>query len=235
MSELDYLRPVHRKTSLREWILMAVILGMLAVIVSAIFLKQQGDARLVAGSRNLQQWGIALNLYLIDNDNQLPGVGGVPVAPEQTQAWYNSLPPYISGTPLADLPPGKRPRPGVPSPWIDPASRPVRVWDASQFYFEYGMNQALQPDSRARSFQIYEIDSPAHVVFMAPVSEYAPAATPGRVVFRYGGNPGGPNASAFVLFCDGHVEKVTRARLVQAPASRLAASVAAGKLSWFEK
>lgn len=214
---------------------MAIIVVVLAVVVGTIFLKQGQDALRVSGSRNLQQWGIALNLYLIDNDNQLPDVGEAPVTPEQNRAWYNALPPYISRPLLADLPPGERPRPGVPSPWIDPASKPVRVWDASQFYFEYGMNQALQPDAGVRSFRIYEIDSPAHVVFMAPTRGYLPAVTPETVVFRYGGKPTSPKAETFVLFCDGHVEAVTRARLVDDPAVRRAASAAGGNLSWFEK
>jgi len=235
MNESIYLHPIQRKTSAREWIIVTVILIVLAAIIGTIFLKQQQDALLVAGSRNLQQWGIALNLYLIDNDNQLPEVGSVPITPEQSKAWYNSMPPYISRTPLADLPPGERPRPGVPSLWIDPASKPVRVWDASQFYFEYGMNQALQPDPNARSFRIYEIDSPGNVVMLAPISDYSPEATPDRVVFRYGAKPASPKAAAFVLFCDGHVEKVTRARLVDDPAAREARSAAEGRLSWFEK
>lgn len=235
MNDTVFMHPVKRKTTGREWIIMGVILVVLGVVVGTILYKQSQDALLVSGSRNLQQWGIALNLYLIDNDNQLPEVGSAPVTPEQTKAWYNALPPYISRPSLADLPPGERPRPGVPSLWIDPASKPVRVWDASQFYFEYGMNQALQPDSATRSFRIYEIDSPAKVVMMAPISDFSPAATPDRVVFRYGAKPASPQASTFILFCDGHVERVTRAALVDDPAAREAASAAAGHLSWFEK
>lgn len=235
MSDVDYMHPVKRRTTLREVIVMIVILVVLAAVITTILMKQRQDALLVAGSRNLQQWGIALNLYLIDNDNQLPEVGEAPVTVEQTKAWYNSLPLYISRPSLASLPPNERPRPGVQSPWIDPASEKVRVWDSSQFYFQYGMNQALQPDPKARSFKIYEIESPGNVVMMAPISEYSPASTPDKVVFRYGGRPTSPRAATFVLFCDGHVEKVTRARLVDDPDSRLAASAAQGKLSWFEK
>ena len=234
MNDLEFRHPVERKTTFREVIIIAVILIVLAVIVSVIFLKQQDDARRVAGSRNLQQWGIALNLYLIDHDNQLPEVGEMPVTPEQTRAWYNDLPPYISQSALADLPAGERPRPGVPSLWTDPSSLPVRIWDASQFYFQYGMNRALQPDPQVRSFNISELYSPGKVVMLAPIRGFSPAATPEGVVFQ-GNRPTSPLATAFVLFCDGHVESVTRAQLVDNPEARLAKSAAEGKLTWFEK
>ena len=156
----------EKKISLREVIIGLAILVVLAVVLSAILMKQRAEAVRVASSRNLQQWGIALNLYLIDNENQLPEIGAEPVTPEQKKAWYNALPPYISQSALADLPEGRRPRPGVPSIWIDPASREVRVWDPAVFFFNYGMNKFLQPEAGTRSFRIYEINFPANVVFM---------------------------------------------------------------------
>jgi prepilin-type processing-associated H-X9-DG protein len=95
------------------------------------------------------------------------------------------------------------------------------------------MNQFLQPDANVRSFRIYEIDHPANVVFMTEVNAYEPAVTPERVDFRFGPGGASQRAVANVLFCDGHVEPVTRARL-ENPEARLAATAESG-ISWFEK
>ncbi len=231
---MNTMTPVDRRITLREILIAAAILVVLSVTVIAIVFKQQADARRVASSRNLQQWGIALNLYLIDNENQLPEIGAEPVTTEQKKAWYNALPPYISQTPLADLPEGSRPRPGVPSLWIDPASKPVKSWDPAVFFFNYGMNRSLQPVAGTRSFRIYEINFPANVVFLAEVAGYKPDIGPEDVDFRLGGsNPRSPKARTQVLFCDGHVQPVTREELVN-DAGALSAAAAEHGVSWFQ-
>lgn len=225
------MRPSERGITLRESLLAAAILVALAIVSTAILSKQRKDALRIGGIRNLQQWGIALNLHLIENESQLPQVGTEPVTAEQKSAWFNALPPYISQTPLADLPSGRRPRPGVPSIWIDPASKPVKVWDPDVFYFNYGMNAALQPQAGTRSFRIYEIDHPSNVVFMARASGYSPGIRPADVIFGIDGRGADPAAEAPVLFCDGHVEPVSRRALTDPKA--LNATAASDGVSWF--
>jgi len=229
-----YGRPADRtpnRISPVGWIVVSVVAVGLAVAITAYVSKSHADAARAAGARNLQQWGIALNLWLIDNQNQLPSVGEVPITADQTSAWFNALPPYISQKPLAELPEGKHPRPGVPSLWIDPSTRPVKIWDRDTYYFNYAMNRYLQPKEGARSFRIYEISRPSNVVFLAEVSDYTPAATPADVVFRQGGS--GPQSRSVVLFCDGHIQIVTRAKLVDDPAA-LRADSAENGLSWYK-
>lgn len=230
-----YHSPTEKRITLREILIGAGIVVVLGVLLAIIFMKQKAEAQRTASSRNLQQWGIALNLYLIDNENQLPEIGKDPITPEQKKAWYNALPPYISQQPLADLPPENRPRPGVPSLWIDPATKPVKIWDSSTFFFNYGMNKFLQPVEGTRSFRIYEINFPANVVFLAEVEGYSPAIGPEDVVFRHGGaKPNNPKAETQVLFCDGHVQFVTRQQLVNDP-NALSATAAETGVSWFQK
>jgi hypothetical protein len=209
----------------REIILAVIVAVLLALVAFGWFQSRQRDVSGVAGARNLQQWGIALNLYLIDNDKQLPSVGGDPITPEQTTAWYNALPPYISQTPLADLPDDQRPRPGDGSLWIDPGTKPPRIWDNSVFVFNYGMNRYLQPDKNLRSYKVNELHRPGNVIFLTEVDGYNPDATPDTVVFRNG-------KTANVLFCDGHVAPVSRSVLVDDPATRLSSTVEEG-ISWF--
>ncbi|CAN5426868.1 hypothetical protein BH09VER1_BH09VER1_30150 [soil metagenome] len=222
---------MDKKTSLREIVIAAVILVALVAIVATIMTKNKGDATRLASFRNMQQWGIALNLYLIDNENQLPEIGQAPVTPEQKKAWYNALPPYISQKSLADLPAGERPRPGVPSLWIDPESKPVKSWDPEVFFFNYGMNKFLQPVEGTRSFRINEINFPSNIVFLVEVNDYNPGAGPEEVDFPKGS---GPKARSNVLFCDGHVQAVDRQHLVDDPAAVTAAAAEHG-ISWFQQ
>lgn len=218
----------------REILLAAIVLVLLAVVAGVWWSARSRDASGAGSARNLQQWGIALNLYLIDNENQLPEVGFTPIEPTQEKAWYNALPTYLSQTPLAELAPADRPRPGVPSLWIDPGAKAARIWDSNLFYFNYGMNRFLQPRPDAPSFRVNELNHPGNVVFLTEVNGYEPDATPETVVFPHGPRPGSPQAIAQVLFCDGHVAPVTRATLVDDPNSRSAAQAEFG-VSWFER
>ncbi len=211
-----------------QWILGSVILAVLLLVAYGNLVGNREASLRLAESRNLQQWGIALNLYLIENENQLPDVGSTPVSADQKRAWYNVLPPYVSETPLAELPPGERPRPGVPSFWIRPSSKPVKIWDPEVFFFNYGMNRFLQPVEGTRSFRIFEINFPGNVIFLAPVSDYSPAATPDAVDFGKD-----PKTGPAVLFCGGHVQPVPRDVLLAT--ETLAAPTSPSSLSWFRQ
>jgi len=218
----------------REIILLGIVAVALIGSAFAWFGSRSSDAYAAQSARQMQQWGIALNLFLIDNQNQLPETGGTPVTAEQKNAWFNAMPQYLGQTPLAELPAGSRPKPGVDSLWIVPGQKETRAWDPEVFFFNYGMNQALQPDPEARSFRIYEIDSPQNVVFMTEVDGYEPTTGPDLVKYRFG--PGGqsPRAIANVLFCDGHVAPVPRSILSDDPATRLASQAKDG-ISWFQE
>jgi len=229
-------RPVDNRPTMKpREILLAGAVGILLIVAVIAWLISRGkETSGAASARNLKQWGIALTVYLSDNNNQLPEVGATPIEATQEKAWYNALPPYLSQTPLAELPPEERPRPGVPSLWIDPQLKAVRVWDPDTFYFNYGMNRALQPQANVRSFKVNELNYPGNVVFLTEVDGYDPDVTPDTVAFRHGGKSTSPTATANVLFCDGHVAPVTRALLVDDPASRSASNAENG-VSWFEQ
>lgn len=205
---------------------LAILAGLVVTLVVNTSRLQAETVR-VASARNLQQWGIALTLYLLENGNQLPDVGSTPVSPNQAKAWFNVLPPYISEKPLSELPPGSRPRPGVPSLWIRPAAKTVKAWDPGVFFFNYGMNRYLQPLDNARSFRISELNFPGGIVFLAPTEDYIPAAEPGNIALP--ANEG----AAHILFCDGHVQLVPGPVLVDP--TTLAADRARSGVSWFGK
>lgn len=217
----------------KQILLAAGILAILGLVLAFVFSAQKQQAREAMALRTLQQWGIALNLYLIDHGHVLPDVGTTPVEDAPEQSWFNALPPYLSRTPLSKLPPGERPRPGQASFWVSPASPQQRFWDENEFYFGYAMNAALQPDPKLRPFKISELDVPGRVIFMGETSGFSPALTPESLRTFWGpGSPGSPRSRANILFADGHVELVGRATLEQ-PESRSVKSLKEGGISWF--
>ena len=220
----------------REWLFGGGILLLLGFVLLFIWRQQTEEAREAQALRQLQQWGIALNLYLLDNDNILPAVGGMPISAEQSHAWYNALPPYIGRPALASLAPGERPRPGVLSFWVGPTSRSVRAWDENEFFFGYGMNRFLQPTPEDRSFKVGELGRPGQVIFLGEIAGFEPVLTPETILTPWGPGRGeSPRSQGKILFCDGHVEGVSREVLLDDPATRQAANLAAGGISWFKE
>lgn len=216
------------RAGLRGSALVYFLLGLLCVVAALVYLPpffkrfDAGAAR-ARSSDNLLQWGIALNLYLADNADHLPEVGGDLPSPDRKQAWYNALPEYLSLEPLTARAPKERPRPGMRSIWVDPfATEREARQNWGEYFFSYGMNYWLQPDPEARPFRIFALADPSVTLFMTTTAGPRPGVAPETAVFRAG--PKGPAsrrndpaAQAPVLFADGHVEWKTRNEI--APAS----------------
>jgi prepilin-type processing-associated H-X9-DG protein len=70
---------------------------------------------------------------------------------------------------------------------------------------------------------------------MAETEGYSSAIGPEEVAFRHGGTRvTSPKAESHVLFCDGHVQFVTRRMLVDDP-NVLSAEAAETGISWFQR
>lgn len=194
----------------RREVVVVITLVVLAVAVALpLYQGQKAAARQQASANNLMQWGIALNLFLIENKNQLPAVGPVPGAAKDPYAWYNALPLYLSQKPLQDLPEESRPRPGQVSLWTDPSAELPADYTEGEYYFTYAMNRWLQPKPVGLAYKVYELADPGGTVFLTEVAGRDPGAMPADAAFRYvTGKPKKP--AAHVLFCDGHVELVDR-------------------------
>ncbi len=194
-------------------ILLVVVVGLIAMPL--LFKQREGNARL-ASLNNLQQWGIAFNLYLIENDNRLPQVGMDLDGEPNVFAWYNALPVYLSQRSLSEMTPAERPRPGEVGLWMNPAVKAADFSGAGEYWFAYGMNRWLQPDPKRSSYKIYEIADPGATVFLVETASHEPGVLPPDVLFRHV-HPRTGERAAQVLFCDGHAAAVGRAELVEAP------------------
>jgi prepilin-type processing-associated H-X9-DG protein len=188
-----------------------VVVGVLAIP------SLMSESRRVSRQRslnNLIQWGIALNLHLMENRDRLPSIGGVIPSIENVQAWYNALPPYLNAKPLGELRADEFPKAGEASLWIDPAAREPREGPLGSVFFTYAMNRWLQPNPERPAYKVFSLDDPTATVFMVEVAGYDPGALPNQVDFRQAEDASPGNGAAHVLFVDGHVECVPKSHLL---------------------
>ena len=199
-----------------EYLVIGALLFLVTAVALPFFAWSAHENNTRKSAHNLMQWGIALNLYLTDHENRLPEVGSSHPAAGEENAWYNALPVYLSQPALTTLAASELPRPGMESLWVDPTARIPRTKKGGPgaCYFSYGMNRWLQPSPQEQPWKIYDLQDPAATVFLVEVSQYEPGALPGQAEFRHGGKSSNPAAVGMALFCDGHVDKVTRAGLV---------------------
>lgn len=203
--------PVEAKTRtgfrLREISILVVLVVILVFVALPRWAKRDTVRDSAISFRNLQQWGIALNLFLIDNNQQLPEIGSKALGSNDEKGWYNVLPPYLSLQPLADIPAAERPRPRSASIWIDPSVEKKPPGDGT--FFSYAMNRYLQPRIARPSLRIFNVADPGRVIFLAETSGFTPAVYPETTQFRHPRSETDTTLSAHVLFCDGHVERIT--------------------------
>jgi prepilin-type processing-associated H-X9-DG protein len=209
-----------------EWLAILSLGVVVFGIATPYFIHTAASAARSASAANLQQWGIALNLYLTEYDNRLPDTGDASLPTEDTQAWYNSLPPYLSQTPLNEM--AVKPQHGEPSLWVDPSLKKSKT---TEFQFSYAMNAWLQPDPTKSAYKIYEIEDPSRVVFLTETAGDSPRIQSAEVDFRHGKKQPDPQAKAHVLFCDGHVELITQEDLKDNTASQ-DPQAPMSKISW---
>jgi prepilin-type processing-associated H-X9-DG protein len=188
----------------RKEILTVITLAVLALAVILPFLHQRARAAAQAASlQNLRQWGIALNLYLVENNHNLPAAG---FTDEDPGAWFNVLPPYLSLPSLHGATAGQI---DTQSIWTDPAAD-LPADGAAASRVTYGMNIWLQPSPAAPSWRIYDIEDPSATLFLVETAPGQLQSRPGQIAYRHGPKPPHPDARAHALFCDGHVEILKR-------------------------
>ncbi len=106
--------------TLIELLVVISIIALLIGILLPVLGRARESARTTQCLSNLKQWGIALNSYIIDNNQTLPGEGASfgPSSPVRTwnpgrpnnawnnmseSAWYNALPRYVDADRYGDI------------------------------------------------------------------------------------------------------------------------------------
>ena len=128
-NDMSVNKRAHRAFTLLELLVVIAIIAVLASLLLPALAKAKAKAQQAACLSNLKQWGLALTLYLGDNEDTFPGTklpNGTPGIPGDysedmprwldltdveyinrqngtaygRDAWFNALPPYVASQPL---------------------------------------------------------------------------------------------------------------------------------------
>jgi prepilin-type N-terminal cleavage/methylation domain-containing protein len=108
--------------TLIELLVAVAVIAILAGLLLPAVTKAKARAHSTVCLNNLRQWGIATQLYVVDNDDFLPDEGS-PNALHTNRGWYVTLPREIGLKPYHEMPwrtnPAARPQRSL---WICPAN-----------------------------------------------------------------------------------------------------------------
>src|SRR5262245_61822297 len=127
-----------RGFTLVELLVVIAVIGVLSSLLLPVLNRARQNSYSVYCLNNLRQWGLATQVFAVDNDDYLPKDGspnGTPTA----EGWYNDLPRGLGIPPYKDVPwrTNTELRPGR-SIWICPAN--ARVSNGNNL-FHYCLNE----------------------------------------------------------------------------------------------
>jgi prepilin-type N-terminal cleavage/methylation domain-containing protein/prepilin-type processing-associated H-X9-DG protein len=185
---------MKRGFTLIELLVVIAIIAILAAMLLPALAKAKQKAHRAGCTSNARQWGLALTMYLDDNNQIFPlpkiatSTPGSPgynenkptwadfaalhAAGQGDSAWYNALPVYVGGKPLWQI--ASDPANFVNSGKIfdcPAASAQPAEYDSTRVVFNYGMNPkgntGLPGAAYGTNFSARAIANPAAFVFMA--------------------------------------------------------------------
>ncbi len=187
------------------------VVTVLGMVGASAVLAQRTQALSTQCVANLRQWGVALQLYMQDNDGYLPrrGQGVQPVFRiERPEDWFNCLPPYLGMTSYYDLyQAGRPPKARTRSVFVCPAAADS---GAHPHFICYGMNMYVSRWDQPERTKLTRYTDPSTIAFLADspggYASTVPSASGYSVQARHGGR-------ANVAFLDGHVQSFSGAYL----------------------
>ena len=169
---------------------------------------------------NLRQWGVAMINSVADHGNMLPWKGQ-PIDITDDSAWYNQLPPYVNEKAFSDASRG-----GVfPGPARNRCSsirrcrfRSIRLTSLTSFatprndYLSSAQAGSTSGNGGFKTMPFAMIEHPSACVFMAEKSDDMANCDPAKIKAYFGSGDvdTSPDNGANFVFCDGHVQLLTR-------------------------
>lgn len=131
--------------------MIAIIAVLIALLLPALARSRQAS-RQISCLSNLRQWGLATQMYALENHGYLPrrGQGVAPtVQVDRPPDWFNALPPLLGMTAFTDLnAQGIAPKPGgASSVWLCPQADDFD----GKYYWSYGMNMGLSVETASQN------------------------------------------------------------------------------------
>ena len=187
-----------RAFTLIELLVVIAIIAILAALLLPALSKAKEKANAAACLNNLKQWGLATQMFTLDNDDFLPK-DGTPNGTSVNEGWYIDLP-RVLGLPTyqevpwrtnASIDPGR-------SIWICP-SNPRR--SNTNNLFHYCLNQHVNATGTGNQVKHSSLRQPAQTVWLFDNGKLAAVAQQNNVHSNL------HSAGANFTFLDGHAAR----------------------------